>query len=275
MQKIVHISDLHFGTEESNTAAGLLKDIEDRNPNLVVVSGDLTQRARSAQFKAAKEYLNKIRFPKLIVPGNHDIPLFDLFRRFLFPLRRYKKYITEDLTPFYSDDEMAVLGINTARSFTWKNGRISLDQMKIMKQRFCSIQMSLVEILVIHHQFIPPPNDHSVDLVGRATKAIEIIDECGVDLVLAGHLHAGFTGDIQRYHPGRRSIIIAQAGTAISDRTRHEANAYNFITLDNNHILIEVRVWDGKSFIKSEVVSYKKQDMKWVNENSNEGRKKS
>lgn len=263
MRTIAHISDLHFGTEDNQIASDLLKDIERKNPSLVVVSGDLTQRARAGQFKAAKEYLDKIHFPKIVVPGNHDIPLFDIFRRFLFPLTRYKKYITEDLTPFYNDDEMAILGINTARSFTWKNGRISIDQMKVMKDKFCSIKMPLIEIFVIHHQFIPSPTEN-VSLVGRATEALEIIDECGVDLVLAGHLHEGFTGDTQTYHPSRRSIIIAQAGTAISNRRREDPNSYNFITLDDKHILIEVRLWNGSKFERSEEVSYKHDGKKWI-----------
>ncbi|MEO8211153.1 MAG: metallophosphoesterase family protein, partial [bacterium] len=223
MKTIAHISDLHFGTEDKQTAEGLLEDIKLKDPTILVVSGDLTQRARAGQFKAAKEYLDKINLPKIIVPGNHDIPLFDIFRRFLFPLFRYKKYITDDMTPFYKDDEIAVLGINTARSFTWKNGRISVDQMQVIREKFIPVKMPVLEILVIHHQFIPSPREN-VSLVGRASQALEVIDECGVDLVLAGHLHEGFTGDIQTYHPGRRSIIIAQAGTAISKRRRGDPN---------------------------------------------------
>ncbi|MDQ3020060.1 MAG: metallophosphoesterase [Bacteroidota bacterium] len=267
MRKIAHISDLHFGTEDKVIAEGLLKDIEEKVPSIVVISGDLTQRARTSQFKAAKEYLDKIHFPKIVVPGNHDIPLFDVIRRFLFPLTRYYKYITEDLKPFYMDDEMAILGINTARSFTWKNGRISEEQIQTIKEKLCPIKMPLIEILVIHHQFIPSPDNDSVSLVGRAEKALDVIDECGIDLVLAGHLHEGFTGDVQTYHPGRRSIIVAQAGTAISNRRREDPNSYNFITLDDKIIDIEVRVWNGTSFEKSRTVSYKYVDKKWIKEN--------
>lgn len=266
MKTICHISDLHFGTEDKTIANGLLKDIIFKKPDLVVISGDLTQRARSGQFKAAREYIDKIPFPKIIVPGNHDIPLFDLFRRFLFPLTRFKKYITENLSPVHKDDEMAVLGINTARSFTWKNGRISLDQMKIIKDLFCPIKIPFIEVLVIHHQFIPSPDDEHVALVGRADKALDILDECGIDLVLAGHLHEGFAGDIQTYYPGRRSIIIAQAGTAISRRRRGEPNAYNFIKLDEDHISIEIRVWKENIFDRSADILYKKIDEKWVKE---------
>src|SRR5438552_3952786 len=116
MRILAHISDLHFGRTDAIVAEGLLKDIDTQKPDLIVVSGDLTQRARSLQFEEAKEYLARLHYPQLIVPGNHDIPLFDIFRRFFFPLTRYKKYITEDTTPEFIDEEIAVYGINTARS---------------------------------------------------------------------------------------------------------------------------------------------------------------
>lgn len=266
MRTIAHISDLHFGTEDKPVAEGLLKDIREINPSLIIVSGDLTQRARSQQFIDAKEYLDRLEFRKIIVPGNHDIPLFDIIRRFFSPLTRYKKYITDDLTPFYKDEEIAILGLNTARSFTWKNGRISEEQMQEIKDKFCPLKMPLIEILVIHHQFIPAPDNENVDLVGRASKALEVIDECGIDLVLAGHLHEGFTGDVQTYHPGRRSIIIAQAGTAISKRRRDDPNSYNRILVNDDLIQIEIRKWNGNMFEKSEAVTYRKTDNKWVKE---------
>lgn len=266
MRTIAHISDLHFGTEDKPVAEGLLKDIKELNPSLVVVSGDLTQRARTQQFKDAKEYLDRLEFRKIIVPGNHDIPLFDIIRRFFFPLTKYKKYITDDLTPFYKDEDIAILGLNTARSFTWKNGRISWEQMQKIKDKLCPIKMPLIEILVIHHQFIPAPDNENVDLVGRASKALEVIDECGIDLVLAGHLHEGFTGDVQTYHPGRRSIIIAQAGTAISQRKRESPNSYNFITIDRKHIMIEIRKWNRNSFTAHDKISYKYLNEKWSKE---------
>src|SRR4051812_2795481 len=104
MKTIAHISDLHFGRVDERVAEGLLADLRAIAPNLVVISGDLTQRARSSQFEQARSYLDKILFPQLVIPGNHDIPLFDLIRRFFSPLTRYKKYISDNLSPEYIDD---------------------------------------------------------------------------------------------------------------------------------------------------------------------------
>jgi len=128
--------------------------------------------------------------------------------------------------------------------------------------------MPLIEILVTHHQFIPPPDTtHTVKLVGRADLALEAIEECGIDLLLAGHMHEGYTGDIQAYyHSAKRSIVVVQAGTAISRRVRGQPNAYNIIILDSNHILIHVKTWNGNLFDVTLEISYRKSNEKWVKE---------
>src|SRR5689334_2326067 len=139
MPIIAHISDLHFGTEDPAVAQGLLADLCEIQPTLVVNSGDLTQRGRTSQFVAARAFLDRIPFPQLTVPGNHDIPLYDVVQRFVAPLYRYKKYITPNLAPRFDHDQFVVFGVNTARSLTWKNGRISLDQIREIKAAFCSL----------------------------------------------------------------------------------------------------------------------------------------
>src|SRR5882757_8730976 len=178
MPIIAHISDLHFGTQDDEVAAGLLKDLAQIQPTLVVTSGDLTQRARRSQFKAARAYLDQIPFPQLTVPGNHDIPFYDFATRFLSPLARYQRYITPNRAPRFDHEQFVVLGINTARSATWKNGRISLEQIKTIQATFCPLPITQFKILVTHHPFVPPPDDHTPALVGRGKLAIDVLDEC-------------------------------------------------------------------------------------------------
>jgi 3',5'-cyclic AMP phosphodiesterase CpdA len=266
VRTIAHLSDLHYGTEDTTIAEALLVDIARLAPSLVVVSGDLTQRARGGQFERARRFLDRLACPRIVVPGNHDVPLFDVVRRFLLPLRRYRRLIDPEPYPFHRDDEMLVLGINTARSWTWKQGRISYDQMRRMDALLAGVPEGVFKAVVTHHPFIPPAGGTmaGVALVGRAALALVILDRRGVDLLLAGHIHQGYSGDVRTFYPGtRRAIIAAQAGTAISHRRRGEPNAYNLITIREESMEIEVRAWRVDAFVPSTTTTYQRSEGRW------------
>lgn len=266
MRKIAHISDLHFGAEDPEIVKGLLKDLHSSSPDLVIISGDFTQRARVKQYKKAREFLDNLNFAHIMIPGNHDIPLFDLFRRAFFPFTRYKKYISEELNPFYFDGELVVCCVNTARALAWKEGRISIEQIADMKKQLCRFPDSVFTIIVTHHPFIPPPDSHGIKLVGRSALALDVIDECNVDLLLAGHLHIVYSGDVRGYYVKRQhSVIAIQAGTAVSTRIRKEPNAYNLLTVQRNVISIQVREWNGMSFTDKVLTIYEKKGNEWKN----------
>ena len=270
MRVINHISDIHFGRVDAPVAEGLVEDLEGNPCDLLVISGDFTQRARANQYRAAAEYCAKLRKPQIAVPGNHDIPLYDLFRRFLFPLSRYQKYITDDLRPFWHDDEIAVLGVNTARPFTWswngfwKDGQISEEQLLDARQRLCELPEHVFKIVVTHHPFIPPPGERVHGIVHGATRALSRLRDCGVDMLLAGHLHMGYSGDVRTHHEAiKASILSVQAGTAISTRRRSEPNAYNRITLTRDNVSIAVRAWDGERFTLKAMTDYERVEGTW------------
>lgn len=270
MRRIAHISDLHFGTEDDAIVEALVAELNDLNPNLIAISGDLTQRARRHQFAAARAFLDRLRPPTLIVPGNHDIPLYDVGRRFLRPLHRYRRYITDNLSPVFIDDEIAVLGINTARSATWKNGRISLEQIRGVRTALCGPADHRFRIVVTHHPFLPPPTGVPPQLVGRGPLALQTMQACHVDMLLAGHLHLAYSGDVRTYHLDvKRSILVAQAGTALSHRRRGEPNAFNVIEVDaaDSRVTIRVRVWQDAHFVEKSVRSMLKESDVWHSAN--------
>jgi 3',5'-cyclic AMP phosphodiesterase CpdA len=273
MRKIAHISDLHFGRNDPRATQALLDDIAELQPHLVAVSGDLTQRAHHHEFAAARTFLEAIAAPIVAVPGNHDVPLYNVARRAFTPLRRFRHYITADRHPLFIDDEIAVLGINTARSATLSNGRISHDQMAAIGNIFGEVPSAHFRILITHHPLMPPPDTPERDIVGRADPALRAIAAAGVELLLAGHYHRAFTGDIASYHlTAQRSILVSQAGTAISTRRRKEVNSYNLISIDGREISCARRVWDGGRFSQAVVQHYALVGHDWLPRDSGPGR---
>ncbi len=243
---------------------GLLQDLHEVRPTLVAVSGDLTQRARRAEFAAARAFLQQIPAPVLVVPGNHDVPLYNVYSRFLRPLTKYKRYITDDLTPRFEHEQLIALGVNTARSATWKNGRISLAQMALIRQFFSGDRPDVLKVLVTHHPFMPPPEDPTETLVGRGFSALQVAESAGVDVLLAGHLHLGYSGDVRSHHLGlQRSMLVVHAGTAISHRLREEFNAYNVIDVAPRQLKVTVRAWSLARYAPLRTTTYVKEDNGW------------
>jgi 3',5'-cyclic AMP phosphodiesterase CpdA len=264
MRTIAHISDLHFGRIDAPVAEGLVEDLKGRTPTLLVASGDFTQRARPWQYRQAAEYLKRLPTPQLVVPGNHDVPLWDFSRRVFSPLGHYRRYISRDLMPSYHDDELFVLGINTARSFTRTSGWISRRQLEAIREKACAVPQPLFKVLVTHHPFIPAPRKPDSDVVVGAGAALARMEACGIDMLLAGHLHLAYHDDVRAHHKAtRRSILSIQAGTATSTRRRVEPNAYNWITISPDLVTVAVRVWNGQGFEESLVTRYERVEHVW------------
>ena len=244
MRTIVHLSDIHFGSVDHSVIEPLIETINGLQPDLVAVSGDLTQRARSNQFIEAREFLDRLPQPQIVVPGNHDVPLHNVFTRFMKPLHKYRRYITDDLRPFYYDEEIAVMGVSTARSLTIKGGRINKHQVDWMREKLCACEPEVVKIVVTHHPFDLPEGHHERNLLGRARMAMETLASCGADVFLAGHLHIGHTThSATRYRIKGHSALVVQAGTATSNRARGEANSFNLIRVNRPQIAIERFEW--------------------------------
>ena len=167
MRTVAHISDLHFGRVNTLIPPALRAALLQARPDVVVVSGDLTQRARRLEFAAARTFLDSLPFPQIVVPGNHDVPLHDVMRRWLAPLEKYRQYISGDVEPFYADDEVAIQGVSTARSLTWKNGRINRMQVERACTSLTSVGPDVTRIVVTHHPFELPGEGHAGSPVGE------------------------------------------------------------------------------------------------------------
>jgi 3',5'-cyclic AMP phosphodiesterase CpdA len=267
MTRLIHLSDLHFGAHDDRLVEAVEAAVDDLKPDLVVISGDFTQRARTEQFRDACEFLGRLRdegHDVLGVPGNHDVPLYDVLRRFLSPLARYRRFIDESLCPFVELPGVAVLGINTARSLTFKDGRINRDQVDFIRETFARTPSEAVRILVTHHPlFSLTVGSQKERAIGRQELALDAVEESGVDLVLAGHAHHASSQDAGDLVTRAGGVLIVQAGTATSTRVREQEQSFNTIDIAGGNVTITVHGWDGASFSAAEAQPYKYQDGRW------------
>lgn len=269
MPRLIHLSDLHFGAHDPVLVSAVEKRLDEEAPDLVVISGDFTQRARIEQFKEAGAFLMRIRdagHEVLAVPGNHDVPLYDVLRRFLSPLARYKRYVDDSLCPFIAIPGAAVLGINTARSLTFKNGHVSHEQIGFIRQTFAKIEVNQPRILVTHHPLFALPLGDGPELghvMDDQHLALDAIADAGVDLLLAGHNHRASVNDASSLVTGAGKALVIQAGTATSTRTRDELQSFNRIEIDGSGVRVTIQRWDGSQFVSGDSQLFERHDQQW------------
>jgi len=237
VRTIAHLSDLHFGQLDRAVLAPLRARLEELKPDLVVVSGDLTQRARARQFREARSFLESLPKPQVVVPGNHDVPLWNVLARFLRPYAGFRRAISHELEPGYVDDEIAVFGVNTARGLTTKHGWVSGAQLAKLREKLAALPGERVRILVMHH----------------LCRELAVL---GVDVLVAGHGHAT--------RVEATSTLVVQAGTATSSRTRAEPNAFNVLRIRGRRVQVEHYELSGREFRRAASGAFDRACGGWV-----------
>jgi 3',5'-cyclic AMP phosphodiesterase CpdA len=267
MTRIVHLSDLHFGAHDERLVEAVDWEVDQLKPDLVVISGDFTQRARTEQFREACEFLDGLRergHEVLGVPGNHDVPLYDVLRRFLSPLARYRRFIDETLCPFVELKNIAVLGVNTARSLTFKDGRINHEQVEFIRETFGRTPSESFRILVTHHPLFAMRVGEEVErAIGRQELALDAVEESGVDMVLAGHAHHASSADAGDLATRAGGVLVVQAGTATSTRVREQEQSFNTIDIEDDFVTLTVHGWTGDAFKAKDAQRYEWVEGRW------------
>jgi 3',5'-cyclic AMP phosphodiesterase CpdA len=244
---ILHVSDLHFGPYfRQEVAEALLCCAPELHPDLVVASGDFTQRAKPTQFAEARAFLDQLpKVPLVVVPGNHDVPLYRVFERVLSPYGHYRQHISAELDTVLQIDRAVVVALNTTSPLTAiTEGRIRPWQLELCEQAFRSAPVGAVRILVAHHHFAHAPDYVRDWPIRGARKALRRLAEMGVELILGGHLHRGYVAnslDVYADENSRPGIAIVQAGTCTSARGRgreRKSNSFNLIHVQEQTIRI-------------------------------------
>lgn len=217
MSILLQISDPHFGTEQAPVVEALVTLARQQQPDVLVFSGDITQRARPAQFRAARAFADRLGAPVLAVPGNHDIPLLDLWTRLRHPYARYIAAFGTDLEPVHRSPELMVVCVNTTRAWRHKHGEISGRQVDRVAQLLEGAESAQLRVVVVHQPVaVTRAEDLSNRLRGHAA-ALERWAAAGADLVMGGHIHLPYVMALEGL---ARPLWAVQAGTAVSSRVR-------------------------------------------------------
>lgn len=250
--RIIHISDLHFGMYQDHIREIFLAEIALLKPEIIIISGDLTQRAKKHQFELLQSFLQCLPGIVLVVPGNHDIPLYNLFRRIFYPFHAYKKYIAKRFNAQFSEDSLAILGVNSVDPYQIKDGQLSSKIIKKIKQYF-RVEQKAVNILFFHHNF-----DHIEGLhkpLENETQFLSYLRSSNIDIVCTGHLHFAHVSLIRKNN--MKPCLILHAGTLLCTRSRDALNSYFVIDLEGEQCSIDWCVFAKDQFLSRRNYSIK------------------
>ncbi|KJS00530.1 MAG: restriction endonuclease EcoEI subunit S [Desulfobulbaceae bacterium BRH_c16a] len=262
MTVLAHISDLHFGREYPRLIAGLLQSLEEINPQLIVVTGDITQRARSREFQEAREFLERLSWPLLVISGNHDIPAHNIVERFLDPWRKWRRYFGYPLEPVRRDKDSIVIGVNTARRsgshFDWSRGSIGSSQVDTIAGYLAEEKGDRLRVIAAHHPFWLPKKYRHRHVIGGRDPAMNTLKKAGVDIILSGHVHFAYTHVLD-------GVVISHAGSAISSRLEAGSpNSFKVVRGDRQRLSVETIEWNDKSFIHAVDQVFSRSQGEWT-----------
>lgn len=253
MPVLAHLSDLHFGRTDTKVVEALLADLAHQRPDLIIISGDLTQRARTSQFAEARAFLDRLPAPALMVPGNHDLaPLYNPLSRLFRPRAKFKHHLSGHADQqLWQDDQVVVVGLDSTRHLRWKSGKLRSSHLDRIDTVLAGATDSACKVAFLHH----PP---AAALSGHP---FEVLADRGIDLVLAGHVHKVHVELIAGAH--HSSCILVQASTACSTRLREEANGYGLIHITMPDMVVEMRGWSGQAFHSVRHMAFRKSGSHW------------
>lgn len=234
MTRLLHLSDVHFGAVDEALVAPCLDLAHRLKPDLCVISGDLTQRARAGQFRAARDFVDCLPRPTLVIPGNHDMPLRNLPVRLLAPFAGYRRAFGDELEPLVTLPHAVVQGVNTANPLVWKSGILRPASIARLTRSFAAAPAGHWRVAVLHHGAVPAADGTPADMAdpGRAVSALAA---AGADIVLSGHTHMPHAG----FAETAAGVLFLQVGTAISTRLKTGTNDLALVTLGNGEVSVE------------------------------------
>jgi 3',5'-cyclic AMP phosphodiesterase CpdA len=235
MTALLQISDPHFGTERPAVVEALVRLAHEAAPELIVLSGDITQRATRDEYAAARAFADRLGpAPLLAIPGNHDVPLFNLAARLFDPYANHRHAFGDELEPEHRSANWFVVSVKTTRRWRHKDGEVSVAQIERVAQRLQQATAAQMRVVVVHQPVAVPSEKDASDLLHGHEAAVRRWAAAGADAIVGGHIHLPYVMPLHESHAGlARRAWCVQAGTAVSSRVRHEAgNSVNLLRHD-------------------------------------------
>lgn len=251
MRKVLHITDVHFGRDhQPDRSTGLVELASQRQPDVVAFSGDVTKRAKPAQFREGRAFVESLGVPTIVVPGNHDVPMYRFWERVLQPYGAYRRHFSRDLEPTYQDDELLVIGVNTAWGWTIDGGRVWPGRARRLERQLVEGKGSRYAIVMLHHQMIPVPGYSSPKVFRNALGTASALARGGADLVLSGHVHLSYLGYSEELEGAPAGLPVLFSGTASCSRGRgpeEGRNSCHWLEIDDAGVDIERLEWSSQT----------------------------
>ncbi|MCA0274078.1 MAG: metallophosphoesterase [Proteobacteria bacterium] len=236
MTRLLHLTDLHFGSERADLVQPLHEAVVAARPDLLIVSGDLTHRARAGQFRRAMEFLRGLGLPFVTLPGNHDIPLFNLPARFLATFGGWQRHVAPDLSPMREAGAALIFCANTADPYRWRGGQLRDDDLRRIFAGLKGRKNGMVPILACHHPLKVPAGFRRDETHGVETALPGLVRD-GLQVVLTGHLHHWEIGlGITEATP--QPLLMVQTGTALCDRPGERDHGFSVLDLEADAISV-------------------------------------
>ncbi|GLQ20447.1 metallophosphoesterase family protein [Algimonas porphyrae] len=252
MTSILHFADIHFGVEDQSALAKLGATIDKLEPDISVISGDITQTGSEEEFARAAEWIAGLAGPKVITAGNHDTPMYGIIDRMMKPFDRYADYIDPLDIGLFEDENVIIQSMNTARGvqmkLDWSVGVVDLDRLDTVIARFHESDWNKLRLLNVHHPFIYPPESPLQKTTDNGPEALKRLADGNCDMVLSGHVHVPFV--VER-KPGGSELLSVSSGT-LSTRRRDNNPAFNHIAVTADELVITMIEFDGEGFVRSE-----------------------
>ena len=251
MPRILHISDIHFGPHHRpEIAAAVVDEVAGRRPDAVLISGDVTHRAKPRQFREARAFVEALEAPTLAVPGNHDVPLYRFWERFLAPYGAYRKHFAADIEPVLEVDGVFAVGVCTAHGLTLTDGRIRMKRLARLAEQLARAPKDACRVVVVHHPVAPPPLLEVPRAIDNAREASELFAAAGVELVLAGHIHQTYVTTLGSFFERREATVrMVHTGTTTTSRGRWEEkgrNSLNWIEIGRDFLEVTPHLWSRR-----------------------------